>query len=62
MKLADQHTPLMPFAPARRHLGGTALASGALIAAAALAVSGCSSGQGAADAVALALALPAPWA
>ena len=54
MKLADQHTPPAPFAPARRHLGRTALAAGALIAAAALAVTGCSSGQGAADSVALA--------
>jgi hypothetical protein len=45
MKLADQHTPPTPFAPARRHLGATALASGALIAAAALAATGCSSGQ-----------------
>jgi hypothetical protein len=54
MKLADQHTPPTPFAPARRHLGATAVASGALIAAAVLAVTGCSSGQGAADSVALA--------
>jgi hypothetical protein len=54
MKLADQHTQPTPFAPARRHLGATALASGALIAGAVLAVTGCSSGQGAADSVALA--------
>jgi len=54
MKIADERTPLIPFASARRHLGATALASGALIAAAALAVTGCSSGQGAADSVALA--------
>ena len=54
MKLADQHTPPTPFAPARQHFGATALASGALIAAVALAVTGCSSGQGAADTVALA--------
>jgi hypothetical protein len=54
MKLADQHTPPTPLAPARQHLGATALASGALIAAAVLAVTGCSSGQRAADPVALA--------
>jgi len=54
MKLADEHTPPTPFAPARRHLGATALASGALIAAGVLAVTGCSSGQGATDSVALA--------
>jgi hypothetical protein len=54
MKLADQFTPPTPFAPARRHLGSTALASGALIAAAVLAVTGCSTGQGTADSVALA--------
>src|ERR1700685_4171505 len=57
MKLADQHTPPTPFAPARRHLGATALASlasGALIAGAALAATGCSSSQGADDSVALA--------
>jgi len=54
MKLADEHTPPTPFAPARRQLGATALASGSLIAAAVLAVTGCSSGQGAADSVALA--------
>ena len=54
MKLADQHTPPTPFAPARRHLGATALASGALIAAVVLAVTGCSSGQRADDSVALA--------
>jgi hypothetical protein len=54
MKLADQHTPPTPFAPARRHLRATALASGALIAAVALAATGCSSVQGADDSVALA--------
>jgi hypothetical protein len=54
MKLADQHTPRTPFAPAGRHLGATALASGALIAAVALAATGCSSGQGADDSLALA--------
>src|SRR3984885_12318925 len=54
MKLADQHTPPTPFAPARRHLGAAALASGALIAAGVLAATGCSSGQGAADSIALA--------
>jgi hypothetical protein len=54
MKLADQHTPPTPSAPARQHLGATALASGVLIAAAVLAVTGCSSGQRAADPVALA--------
>jgi hypothetical protein len=54
MKLADEHTPPTPFAPARRYLGATALASGTLIAAAVLAVTGCSSVQGAADSVALA--------
>ena len=54
MKLADQHTPPTPFAPARRHLGATALASGALIAAAALAATGCSSGQTTHDSLALA--------
>jgi len=41
-------------APARQHLRATALASGVLIAAAVLAVTGCSSGQRAADSVALA--------
>jgi hypothetical protein len=54
MKLADQHTPPAPLAAARRHFRATALASGALVAAAALAVAGCSSGQGAADSLALA--------
>ncbi len=54
MKLADQNTPPTPFAPARRHLGAIALASGALIAATALAVTGCSSGQAADDSLALA--------
>ncbi len=63
MKLADQQTPPTPFAPARRRLGATAVASGALIAAAALAATGCSSGavgaagaadQGPADSLALA--------
>jgi hypothetical protein len=54
MKLADEHTPPAPFARARRHLGAAALASGALIAAATLAVTGCSSGQGTADSLALA--------
>jgi hypothetical protein len=54
MKLADKHTPPTPLAPARQHLGATALASGVLIAAAVLAVTGCSSGQRAADSVALA--------
>jgi hypothetical protein len=54
MTLADEHTPPTPFAPARRHLGATALASGALIAAAALAATGCSSSQGADDSLALA--------
>src|SRR6202012_4194594 len=54
MKLADQHTPPTPFASARRHFGATALPSGALIAAAAPAVTGCSSGQGADDSLALA--------
>jgi hypothetical protein len=59
MKLADQQTPLTPFAPARRRLGATALASGTLIAAAALAATGCSSGSsgaaghGSADSLAL---------
>ena len=54
MKLANQNTPPTPFAPARRHLGPTALASGALIAAAALAATGCSSSHGADDSLALA--------
>jgi hypothetical protein len=54
MKLADKHRPLTPFATARRHLGATALASGALMAAAALAATGCSSGQAADDSLALA--------
>ena len=52
MKLADQHAPQTHSAPARRRYGATALVSGALIAAAALAVAGCSSG-GNADSVAL---------
>jgi len=56
MKLADEHTPPTPFAPARRHLGATALASGALIAAAALAATGCSSGHGPTDSLALSAA------
>jgi hypothetical protein len=51
MKLADEHTPPTPFAPARRHLGATALASGALIAAAVLVVTDGSSVQGTADSV-----------
>jgi hypothetical protein len=54
MKLADEYTPPTPFAPVRRKLGATAIASGSLIAAAVLAVTGCSSGQGTADSVALA--------
>jgi hypothetical protein len=54
MKIADQQTPPTPFAPARRHLRATALASGALITAVALAATGCSSGHGEDDAVALA--------
>ena len=54
MKIADQRTPPTPFAPARRHLGATALASGALVAAVVLAVTGCSSGQGTPDSLALA--------
>ena len=53
MKLADQHTP-PPFAHARRHLGATALASGALVAAVTLAVTGCASGAGADASLALA--------
>jgi hypothetical protein len=51
MKLADEHTPPTPFALARRHLGATALASGALIAAAVLVVTDGSSVQGTADSV-----------
>jgi hypothetical protein len=54
MKIADQHMPPRPFAPVRRPLRATALASGALIAAAALAATGCSSVQGAHDSLALA--------
>jgi hypothetical protein len=54
MKLADRQTPPTPFAPARRRLGATALASGAVIAAVALAATGCSSGHAANDALALA--------
>src|ERR1700722_16988561 len=54
MKIADHHMPPRPFAPARRHLGATALASGALIAGVALAATGCSSVQGAHDSLALA--------
>lgn len=54
MKIADRPTPPTPFAPARRHLRATALASGALLTAVALAAAGCSSGQGEDDAVALA--------
>ena len=54
MKLADQHTPPTPLAPARQHRGATALAYGALVAAAVLAVTGCSSGQLASNSVALA--------
>ena len=64
MKFADQQTRPAPFAPARRRLGKTALASGALIAAAALTTTGCSalhgasgqaaSGPGGADSMALA--------
>ena len=56
MKLADQHTPPTPVAPARRHFGATALASGALIAAVALAATGCSASHGTDDALALAAA------
>jgi hypothetical protein len=51
MKLADEHTPPTPFAPARRHFGATALASGALIAAAVLVVTDGSSVQGTDDSV-----------
>jgi len=54
MKLADRKTPPTPFAPARRHLGATALATGAVIAAVALAATGCSSGHAADDALTLA--------
>jgi hypothetical protein len=54
MKLADKHTPPAPFAAPRRHFGATALASGALVAAAALALTGCSAGHGTADSLALA--------
>ena len=53
MKFADQQTPPAAFAPARRRLGATALASGALVAAAALAATGCSAGHGPADSLAL---------
>lgn len=54
MKLADQLAPkARPVAPRRRYRA-TALASGALLAAAALAMTGCSSGGGASDTVALA--------
>jgi hypothetical protein len=54
MKLADQHTPPTPFARARRQLAATGLVTGAMVAAVALAVTGCASGQGAADSLALA--------
>jgi hypothetical protein len=54
MKLADQHAPQARSVPARQRYGATALASGALIAAVALAVTGCSSGGNAADTLALA--------
>ncbi|MGD0698938.1 MAG: hypothetical protein ABSA02_03540 [Trebonia sp.] len=54
MKLADQQTPSAPSAPARRRFGATALASGAVIAAVALAATGCSASHGANDALALA--------
>jgi hypothetical protein len=54
MKFADQHTPPTPFEPARRHLRATAVASGTLIAAVALAATGCSSGLRADDSLALA--------
>ncbi len=54
MKLVDRPTPTTPFAPARRHPRATALASGALIATAAVGAIGCSSGQGAANSLALA--------
>jgi hypothetical protein len=54
MKLADLHAPQALSAPARRRHRATALAAGALIAAAALAVTGCSSAGHATDNLALA--------
>ena len=54
MKLADQHAPQTRSVPARRRYAVAAIASGALTAAVALAVAGCSSGGNAAATVALA--------
>lgn len=51
MKLADLHTPRTRTGP---RFGVTALVSGALVAAAAMAVTGCSAGGGGADSLALA--------
>jgi hypothetical protein len=54
MKLADRNTRPTPFAAAKRHFGATALASGALVGAATLALTGCSSVPDAAGSLALA--------
>jgi hypothetical protein len=54
MKLADQHAPKTRSVPTKRRYRATALASGALIAAAAFAATGCSTGGNAPDTLALA--------
>jgi hypothetical protein len=53
MKPADKYTPPTPSAPARRRLRATALASGTLIAAVALAATGCSAAGHTDDSMAL---------